>query len=55
MFTDTDHVAGPGDERTSLQYFSTLECHQIRKLANIYLFDFILFEYDFEQYYKRCM
>lgn len=46
---------GPDGEKTSLDYFQTLRCQEIKKLANIYLFDLILFEYDVEHYYKQCL
>ena len=37
------------------QYFNTLDCNTVRKLYNIYILDFILFEYEPFQFLKECL
>jgi len=37
------------------QYFNTLDCNTVRKLYNIYILDFILFEYEPFQFSKECL
>ena len=37
------------------QYFNTLDCNTVRKLYNIYILDFILFEYELFQFLKECL
>lgn len=37
------------------EFFNTVDCNTVKKLYNVYILDFILFEYELFEHLKKCL